>query len=130
MTAMSFSIDQRIYVDDKEDGKRYPCKIVEVSEEDKKVKIHFINWNKKYEETLLMDSARIHLDEFDSDPDDSFASVDEGPIGLAIGKLLWNVNQESQKVLSTFDIRLSVNGNFQKFKVLSLDNCANELYIT
>ena len=132
---MSFSIDQKVYVDDKTDGKRYPCKVIEVSDEHKEVKIHFINWSNKYEETLPMDSDRIHLDENDLDTSESFESVDDidqGPIGLAIGKILRSVNVDCRQVVSTYDIRLPEyenTKNFQKFKVPSLENCANELKI-
>ena len=131
---MSFSVDQMIFVTDNIDGKKHPCKIVKVNDEKKEIMVHFINWKKSYDEWLSMDSSRIHEDEEClSDADESFQDSQETcSIGAAIGKLLRSVDPESKKVVSTYDIRLSVEENmknFNKFPVVALERCASNIKI-
>ena len=68
---MEFSIGQKIYVTDKTDNKKYPAKVVDIDDGKNSVKVHFIDWGKRYDEWLPSNSERIS-DEADFELEESF----------------------------------------------------------
>ena len=87
---MVYQVDQRIFFTNNTNGKIYTCKVIEVNEDKEKIKVHFINWGKKYEEFLPINPDSIYNEEQLSDAEESFQDAEEGPIGLAmvLGKTL------------------------------------------
>ena len=112
---MEYFVDQEFYVTDKRDGKRYPAKVLNVDNDKREVKIHFVGWHKKFEEVLPFDSTRIHLenDEEEQDDDSFLSTQDVGSTGAAIGRLLMGVDSESKKIVSTYELKLSKAENFK-----------------
>ena len=126
-------MDQKLLVTDRTDNNRYPAKVLNVNEEKNQIKIHFIDWNNKYDEWLPCNSDRIHSAEDNSEQDDSFCDSREvGSVGAAIGRLLLSVGLDSRRIVSTFDVRQSFKENCKglgKFKVPELETCALALNI-
>ena len=143
---MSYTLDQDVFVVDKTDKKYYPCKVVEVDDNKKEVKIHFVSWSSRNDEWLPFISPRISLQKPDkaviedlSETDEPFLDSQEQSwragdldVGTAIGKLLRSVDTESKSVISTYDVRLSTAANiknFTKFQVARLDKCAANIKV-
>ena len=132
IAAMDFEINQTIDVEDRTDGKHYPCKVTKVDKDLNEIKIHFIGWSNGSDEVIPMESARIFANKNDSDPENSDDDYENEGIGSAIGRLLRSLKEESRQIASTYDIRLDEEDNskaFQKFKVPALEICAKELGI-
>ena len=43
------------------DGLFYACKVLKVNEEEQLIFIHYLNWNKKFDEWIMIDSDRLQL---------------------------------------------------------------------
>ena len=97
-----FEVNQQLFVRDAVDNTLKECKIVEKDELAKKVMVHFLNWNKRYDEWLPFDSPRINpTDILDSDSR-IISPVEESPrevqCKVVIGKLL-NLSDSSGKLV-------------------------------
>ena len=57
-----FTLNQKVTVKDKKDGKQNPAKIIEVDPTKQEVKIHYIDWHSRHDEVLAIDSSRISLE--------------------------------------------------------------------
>ena len=133
---INYKVDQKIHVLDNADGKKRPCKVVQVDSDKKKILIHYIKWSKSFDEWISFDSSRITVEEeeiAEDELEDSFEDAeDDSDIGSAIGQLLRSVDEESKKVISKYDVRLGFEGNlknFNKFSVSSLEHCAIDIKI-
>ena len=122
------------------DKKTYLCKITEVDEINKKIKIHFQNWSERHDEEIYMDSDRIVSDSHD-DPNASNSSASapevcepiETQCRVAIGKLLMSCSEVPKKVISAFDYRSQQSQNeksLDKFYVPMLEETAEHLKIS
>ena len=134
---MNYIMNQKVFVIDEADGKRRPCKVVNVDNKTKKVKIHYINWKATHDEILSFDSPRIHLEEDhheqSDDNEESFLdSQDDISVGSAIGKLMRSVDGDSRKIISKYDVRQTTEAKFKQFSafnVKELNSCAEDLRI-
>ena len=102
---INYKVDQKIHVLDNADGKKRPCKVVQVDSDKKKILIHYIKWSKSFDEWISFDSSRITVEEeiAEDELDDSFEDAENDPdIGSAIGQLLRSVDEESKKVISKY----------------------------
>ena len=113
---MAFQKDQNFFLTDSTDGKKYPVKVLSVDEEKEEMKVHYVGWKSSYDEVISFDSDRIDLNKDEAEEEeeeDSFCSTQEvGSTGAAIGRLLMAMDTESKKVISTFDIRLTLSNFF------------------
>ena len=128
---MAFSVDQKFFVTDKTDGKKYPAKVVAIDGARELVRVHFIDWKKSRDEWLNFDSERIHVGD-ESEAEDFFDPEEDGTIGAAMGRLLLSIGVESRQMVSKYDIRLLFDENcrnLNKFKVTDLEACAADLRI-
>ena len=132
-----FEVNQLLFVRDAVDNTLKECKIVEKDELAKKVIVHFLNWNKRYDEWLPFDSPRINpTDILDSDSK-IISPVEESPrevqCKVVIGKLL-NLSDTSGKlVFSAYDISKDSDTNeksLTKFNVSALKQCADTLKLS
>ena len=130
---MSFKQDQRLLVTDKTDGKKYPVRVVEIDNKKERIRIHYVDWKKTYDEWISFDSDRIHEGDEESEEEESFCDSQEGgSVGAAIGRLLLSIDLKSRELVSKYDIRLTFRDNcknFSKFKVQELESCASALKI-
>ena len=130
-------INDVIHVIDKKDKKPYPCKIVGANQQDKRIKIHFIDWSDSYDEWIPLDSNRIveenshsQIDHSEDSPEP--ASTHEKHCEEIIGRLLMNGNDIHKKVISTFkhDENLLANEKrMSKFQVPMLEETAEYLKV-
>ena len=54
-----FAVGQTIHVVDRIDTKKKICKVVDIDNDQQKIKIHYVKWNSSYDEWLEMSSSRI-----------------------------------------------------------------------
>ena len=132
----NYTVNQKVFVLDEADGKTRPCKVVNVDNETKEVKIHVISWKTTHDEILPFDLPRINIEEDlheQSDDEESFLdSQDDISVGSAIGKLLRSVDEDSRKIICKYDIRQTAEARvkqFGAFSVKELTNCAENLHI-
>ena len=59
MTSLSFTKGQFVSVRDLKDEKFYKAKVVEVDDDQKSVRVHYIRWDSRYDEVIPLSSARI-----------------------------------------------------------------------
>ena len=104
-------MDQKLIVVDSVDQVQRQCKVVAVNNEEKSIRIHYINWKATHDENIPFDSPRIINDAEvhpDSENEDSFLDSDDGlSIGTSIGKLMRAVDGISRDIISQYDIRLT-----------------------
>ena len=100
------------------------------------LKIHYIKFNKKYDEWIEIDSNRILSDDPDScDEDDQHIALSATSQRKkeVLGALIDKVDASLKQVFSSFNIIESINSNidaiFSRFKVDVLTNAAKYLKI-
>ena len=60
---INYIVEQKIHVLDNADGIKQPCKVVQVDNDEKKILIRYIKWNKNFYEWILLDSSRITVEQ-------------------------------------------------------------------
>ena len=112
---MNFTLNQKISVTDKKNGKVNPAKVMNLDVENNTVEIHYMDWHSRYDEVLPCDSDRIvKVSEKDSA---ASSNVVASPVCTSqtltkevLGNLLRHVNENQKTVLSSFE----ENENFEK----------------
>ena len=135
MSQASYSVDQILSVLDKADGKKRQCKVVEVDLDKKRILIHYMRWNRKYDEYLEFDSEYIVKSGSDESSDEFVETFDEPPdseMKESFGRLLSSLDEEAKKVIAIYDIRCTYNQNeksFNKSSVSLLEHSAEAILI-
>ena len=129
-------LNEIVKVIDKTDKKVYTCKIVEVDDENQKIKVHFIDWSDRFDEWLHIKSSRIvgRADENHTTVKNNNETPD--PVvretEVIVGSLLMNSNEVQKSVLSGFNHKDSLEKNaknLNKFQVQMLEDTAEYLHI-
>ena len=136
MSQASYSVDQILSVLDKADGKKRQCKVVEVDLDKKRILIHYMRWNRKYDEYLEFDSEYIVKSGSDESSDEFVETFDEPPdseMKESFGRLLSSLDEEAKKVIAIYDIRCTYNNqnekSFNKCPVSLLEHSAEAILI-
>ena len=141
---MSYTLNQDIEVQDRKDGKKYPAKVVQVDNENKEVKIHFVDWHTRFDEVLPFNSDRIFiplaLDQSGNvettsnsqDSNDVSGGLMERLAQETIGNLLRQAGPNPKMVISAFhekEDKLKNEKALSKFLVPMLEETAEFLKI-
>ena len=78
----TWKLGDELFVTDKKDGIARKCKVKAIDEDNQRIQVHFVRFNKRFEEWIDFTSDRIVEEEedkfFDSDDDEVRAALAPG----------------------------------------------------
>ena len=66
----ALEVGQKVFVIDRVDNRKRLCKVVKVLDDTEEIRVHYVDWNEKWDENLPYNSPRLLLDEDSDEHDD------------------------------------------------------------
>ena len=107
----TWKLKDELFVSDKKDGIARKCKVISVNEDNQRIEVHFVKFNKRFDEWIDFTSDRIveDPDEEEHEFHESVLNPDDEEYKAALGKLA-SIDDVTAKIIPLYspDYKLTV----------------------